>query len=231
VLRGIDLDVREGEIVGLAGVAGNGQRELAEVVVGLRRAGAGRVLFRGEDITAWTPRRRIEAGIGYVPEDRLGQGIAPSLSLVDNLIAKCYRRAPVGGRFLLAPAEAKREAERMARLFEIRGAGLDAPVATLSGGNLQKLVLARELTADPAFLVAAQPTRGLDVGAAESVRRLLLAQREAGRGLLLISDDLDELCGLADRIAVIHGGRINATFSAQEFDVHEIGLCMAGQAA
>jgi simple sugar transport system ATP-binding protein len=232
VLRGVDLDVHEGEIVGLAGVAGNGQRELAEVVVGLRSASAGRVLFRGEDVTAWSTRRRIEAGVGYVPEDRLGQGIAPSLSVADNLIAKSYRRAPLGGRFLLAPAAARREAERIAQQFGIRGAGIDAPAATLSGGNLQKLVLARELSADPPFLVAAQPTRGLDVGATESVRRLLLAQREAaGRGLLLVSEDLDELLGLADRIAVIHAGRINGTFAAGEFDVHEIGLRMAGQAA
>jgi simple sugar transport system ATP-binding protein len=231
VLQRVDLDVREGEIVGLAGVAGNGQRELAEVIVGLRRPSSGRVLFRGEDITPWPVRRRSEAGIGYVPEDRLGQGIAPSLSLVDNLIAKSYRHSPVGGRFFLTPAAARRQAGDLVTRFEIRGAGLDAPAATLSGGNLQKLVLARELSADPAFLVAAQPTRGLDVGAAEAVRRLLLAQRDAGRGLLLISEDLDELLGLADRIAVIHAGRINAVFQAPEFDVHEIGMRMAGQAA
>jgi ABC-type uncharacterized transport system ATPase subunit len=231
VLRGVDLAVREGEILGLAGVAGNGQRELAEVVMGLRNAGAGRILLRDTDITSWPARRRVEAGIGYVPEDRLGQGVAPSLSLVDNLIAKSYRRPPVAGRFLIAPGEARRAAQRLVNQFDIRGASLDAPATTLSGGNLQKLVLARELSADPAFLVAAQPTRGLDVGAAESVRRLLLAQRDAGRALLLISEDLDELLALSDRIAVIHAGRISATFDAREFDVQEIGLRMAGRAA
>ena len=231
VLRGVDLDVREGEILGLAGVAGNGQRELAEVLVGLRHAQSGQVLFREREITHWPTRRRLEAGIGYVPEDRLRQGIAPGLSLADNLVARSYRDESLGGRFVLSPGRARRAAEELVRRFDIRGAGLDAPAATLSGGNLQKLVLARELSADPALLVASQPTRGLDVGAAETVRRLLLEQREAGRSLLLISEDLDELLSLSDRIAVIHAGWINGVFSAPEFDVHDIGLRMAGQVA
>jgi general nucleoside transport system ATP-binding protein len=231
VLRGIDLDVREGEILGLAGVAGNGQRELAEVLVGLRHARDGRVLFHEREITRWPTRRRLEAGIGYVPEDRLGQGIAPGLSVADNLVARSYRDESLGGRFVLSPGRARRAAEELISRFDIRGAGLDAPAATLSGGNLQKLVLARELSADPALLVASQPTRGLDVGAAETVRRLLLEQREAGRSLLLVSEDLDELLSLSDRIAVIHAGRINGVFSAPDFDVHDIGLRMAGQGA
>jgi general nucleoside transport system ATP-binding protein len=230
VLRGIDLEVREGEILGLAGVAGNGQRELAEVVIGLRHARAGRVLFRGREITGWPTRRRIDAGIGYVPEDRLGQGVAPGLSLVDNLVAKRYREAELGARFLFSPTRARRTAAELVSRFEIRGAGLDAPAATLSGGNLQKLVLARELSADPALLVASQPTRGLDIGATETVRRLLLEQRKAGSSLLLVSEDLDELLSLSDRIAVMHAGRVTAVFSAPDFDVQEIGLRMAGQA-
>jgi len=231
VLRGIGLNVHEGEIVGLAGVAGNGQRELAEVVVGLRHVRAGRVLFREREITHWPIRRRIEAGIGYVPEDRLGQGVAPGLSLVDNLVAKRYRQPSIGGRVLVSPERARRAAEDLVGRFDIRVGSVDAPAATLSGGNLQKVVLARELSADPALLVAAQPTRGLDVGAAEAVRRLLLEQRDAGRALLLISEDLDELLALSDRIAVVHAGRINGEFAAPDFDVHEIGLRMAGQAA
>ena len=231
VLRGIELDVREGEILGLAGVTGNGQRELAEVVVGVRHPRAGHVLFGGREITGWPTRRRIEAGIGYVPEDRLGQGVAPGLSLVDNLIAKRYREPSLGGRLLVSPTRSRHLAEELVRRFDIRGASLDAPAATLSGGNLQKLVLARELSADPALLVAAQPTRGLDVGAAETVRRLLLEQREAGRALLLISEDLDELLALSDRIAVIHAGRVNAVFDAPAFDVHAIGRHMAGHTA
>jgi simple sugar transport system ATP-binding protein len=231
VLRGVDLEVHGGEIVGIAGVAGNGQRELTEVVVGLRRARHGRVLFHEREITHWPTRRRIEAGIGYVPEDRLGQGVAPGLSVADNLVAKRYRQSSLGSRLFLSPGRERAVAEELAERFDIRAATVDARAATLSGGNLQKLVLARELSADPALLVAAQPTRGLDVGAAEAVRTLLLEQREAGRALLLVSEDLDELLSLSDRIAVLHAGRINAVYTAPDFDVHTIGLHMAGQAA
>jgi simple sugar transport system ATP-binding protein len=231
VLRGVDLAVHGGEIVGIAGVAGNGQRELTEVVVGLRRARHGRVLFREREITDWSTRRRIEAGIGYVPEDRLGQGVAPGLSVADNLVAKRYRQSSLGSRLFLSPGRERAAAEELVERFDIRAATVDARTATLSGGNLQKLVLARELSADPALLVAAQPTRGLDVGAAEAVRTLLLEQREAGRALLLVSEDLDELLSLSDRIAVLHAGRINAVYTAPDFDVHTIGLHMAGQAA
>jgi simple sugar transport system ATP-binding protein len=231
VLRGVDLAVHGGEIVGIAGVAGNGQRELTEVVVGLRRARHGRVLFHEREITHWPTRRRIEAGIGYVPEDRLGQGVAPGLSVADNLVAKRYRQSSLGSRLFLSPGRERAVAEELAERFDIRAATVDARAATLSGGNLQKLVLARELSADPALLVAAQPTRGLDVGAAEAVRTLLLEQREAGRALLLVSEDLDELLSLSDRIAVLHAGRINAVYTAPDFDVHTIGLHMAGQAA
>jgi simple sugar transport system ATP-binding protein len=231
VLRGVDLDVRAGEIVGLAGVAGNGQRELAEVVVGLRPSRGGRVVLSGSDITARSARRRIEAGIGYVPEDKLGQGVAASLSVADNLVSKRYRRSPLSRGFLLSRSRARREAEELMRRFDIRGASVDVPAAALSGGNLQKLVLARELSDNPAVLVACQPTRGLDVGAAASIRRLLVEQRAAGCAVLVISEDLDELLALSDRLAVIHGGRIAGVFGADELDVHEIGLRMAGRTA
>jgi general nucleoside transport system ATP-binding protein len=228
-LAGVDLAVLEGEILGLAGVAGNGQRALAEVVVGLRDVRAGRVLLAGEDVSAWPVRRRIEAGIGYCPEDRLRFGVAAALSVQDNLIAKSYDQAPVGGRFLLDRRGARRYAEELASRFDIRGADLDAPVSALSGGNLQKVVLAREISANPRLLVAAQPTRGLDLGAADATRRLLIEQRDAGRGILLISEDLDELIRLSDRIAVIYEGRITGTFPAHRADEEEIGLLMAGR--
>jgi ABC-type uncharacterized transport system ATPase subunit len=228
-LRGIDLEVREGEILGIAGVAGNGQRELAEVVVGLRQARAGRVVFGGEDISRWGVRRRIDAGIGYCPEDRLRFGVAPAVSIQDNLIAKSYAKAPVGGGFMMDPGGARRYAQALADRFDIRAADLDAPAASLSGGNLQKVVLAREISADPRLLVAAQPTRGLDLGAAEATRRLLLEQRDAGRAVLVISEELDELLALSDRIAVIYEGRIMGTFPAHRADEEEIGLLMAGR--
>jgi general nucleoside transport system ATP-binding protein len=229
-LTGIDLEVREGEILGIAGVAGNGQRALAEVVVGLREIHAGRVLFDGNDISHWGIRRRIDAGIGYCPEDRLRFGLAPALSVRENLIAKSYGKAPVGGRFLLDLGAGRRHAAALAERFDIRTADLDAPVSSLSGGNLQKVVLAREISADPRLLVAAQPTRGLDLGAAEATRRLLIEQRDAGRALLVISEDLDELLLLADRIAVICDGRITGTFPAHRAEEEEIGLLMAGRA-
>ena len=221
--------MREGEILGIAGVAGNGQRALAEVVVGLRDVRAGRVVFDGKDISRWGIRRRIEAGIGYCPEDRLRFGVAPGLSIQDNLISKSYRKARVGGGFMLDLGGARRHARELAERFDIRATDLDAPVASLSGGNLQKVVLAREISADPRLLVAAQPTRGLDLGAAEATRRLLLEQREAGRAVLVISEELDELLALSDRIAVIYEGRITGTFPAHRADEEEIGLLMAGR--
>ena len=230
-LKGINLEVRAGEIVAIAGVAGNGQRELAEVLVGLRPARAGRILFRDRDVTHASVARRIAAGMGYCPEDRLRQGVAPSLSLTENLISKRYHSAPVGGRFVLRRGEARRAAAELARRFDIRGADLDAPAAALSGGNVQRLVLARELSADPALLIAAQPTRGLDVGAADFIRRLLLELRARGRAVLVIGEDLDELLEISDRIAVLYEGTINGVFHAHEADEERIGLLMAGRAA
>jgi general nucleoside transport system ATP-binding protein len=230
-LRGVDLEVRAGEVLGIAGVAGNGQLALAEAVVGLRPLRSGRVVLDGRDVSRWSVSRRIEAGIGYCPEDRLRFGVAPALSVQENLIAKSYRRAPVGGRFLLRRGQARRAAEELARRFDVRGADLDAPVASLSGGNVQKVVLAREISANPRLLIAAQPTRGLDVGAAEATRRLLIEQRDAGRAVLVISEDLDELIRISDRIAVIYEGRIMGSFPAHEADEEQVGLLMAGRSA
>ena len=230
-LNGVEFEVHAGEIFGLAGVAGNGQLALAEVIVGLRPLSGGRVLFEGEDVSRWSIPRRIAAGIGYCPEDRLRHGVAPALSIAENLIAKSYRRSPVAGRFFLDRRGARRVAEELAARFDIRGADLDAPVASLSGGNVQKVVLARELSADPRLLIAAQPTRGLDLGAAEATRSLLIEQRDAGRAVLVISEDLDELVRIADRVAVIYEGRIMGTFPAGKADQEEIGLLMAGRAA
>jgi len=230
-LRGVDLRVQAGEILGLAGVAGNGQVQLAETIVGLRPARAGRIVFRGEEITGWPLLRRLSAGVGYTPEDRLRHGVAPSLSLVDNLIAKSYRSAPVGRGLLVDRHEARRVAAELVERFDVRGADLDSPAGSLSGGNLQKLVLAREISASPWLLVAAQPTRGLDLGAAEATRRLLLELRASGKAVLLMSEDLDELLTLADRIAVLYAGRIAGTFPAAEAEEERLGLLMAGRGA
>ena len=230
-LRGTDLEVRAGEILGIAGVAGNGQVALAEAILGLRPTVSGSVRFRGEDITGWPVVRRIAAGIGYSPEDRLRHGVAPTLSLVDNLVAKAYKSAPVGGRFLVDRRAARRMAKELMGRYDVRGADADAPVGSLSGGNVQKLILGRELAADPWLLVAAQPTRGLDLVAAEATRRLLIEHRNRGRAVLLISEDLEELLAVCDRIAVIYEGTITGIFPAARADVERLGLLMAGRAA
>jgi general nucleoside transport system ATP-binding protein len=230
-VRGVDLEVGAGEILGLAGVAGNGQVQLAEAIVGLRPVRSGRIELEGRDVTAWPLRRRIDAGIAYTPEDRYRDGLIPSLSLTDNLVAKSYRSPPVGGRVLFRPREARRRAVELARRFDVRGGLPDDPAGSLSGGNAQKLLLARELSTKTSVLVAAQPTRGLDVGAAEAARRLLAELADAGRAVILISEDLDEITEICDRIAVIHAGRITGTLAAADADEERIGLLMTGAGA
>jgi general nucleoside transport system ATP-binding protein len=227
-VRGVELEIAAGEILGLAGVAGNGQVQLAEAIVGLRPARSGRVELAGRDITSWPLRRRIQAGIAYTPEDRYRDGLVALRSVTDNLVGKAYRSPPVGGRMLFRPRGARRLATQLATRFDIRGAALGDPAVSLSGGNAQKLVLARELSAGPSLLVAAQPTRGLDVGAAEAARRLLAGLAEAGKAVLLISEDLDELIEMCDRVAVIHRGRLTGTLAAGDADEEHIGLLMAG---
>jgi simple sugar transport system ATP-binding protein len=229
-VRRIDLVVQAGEILGIAGVAGNGQTELAEAIVGVRPVQAGRVVFRGRDVSRWPILRRIVAGIGYTPEDRLRHGVAGALSVTENLIAKSHRRRPIRRGLLVDHGAAARVASDLMAQFDIRG-HIRAPAWSLSGGNIQKLVLAREISAGAALLVAVQPTRGLDIGAAEATRRLLLAQRDRGGAVLLISEDLDELVQVSDRVAVIYEGRIMGTFAAEDVDEERIGLLMAGRPA
>jgi general nucleoside transport system ATP-binding protein len=230
VVHGVDLQVRAGEILGVAGVSGNGQRELAEAIAGLRDIDAGAVEVGGVDVTGWSPRRRTRSGLGYIPENRLGTGLAPGLSIVDNLALRRYRRPPMSGRFVLRRDEMERHADELVRAFDVRGVRARLPVRLLSGGNLQKALLAREIDQQPLVLIASGPTRGLDVGATVEVRRRLLDERDRGAGILLISEDLEELRALADRIAVIHRGAIVGEVDATAASVEEIGLLMAGSA-
>jgi ABC-type uncharacterized transport system ATPase subunit len=227
-VRGVDLDVREGEIVGVAGVAGNGQRELADALAGLRRISAGRVVLDGRDLTRAAPAQRIKAGLGFVPEDRLGTGLAPGLTVQENLALKSYRRPPLARGPLLAEGVMRRRAADLISRFDIRGTRPGLPVRLLSGGNLQRVLLAREISARPKFLLAASPTRGLDVGATQAVRALLLEQRGEGVAVLLLSEDLDELLALSDRILVIYEGRVVGEVDAASADPDELGLLMAG---
>ncbi len=224
-LKGVTLEVREREIVGIAGVAGNGQHELAEVVTGLRHCTDGKVLVQGKDLTNKGPLAFIKAGVGHIPEDRTVEGAVGGLSLMDNLILKSYRDEP--GLFLNY-RRIRERAEKLVKEFDVQAPSVDTLARVLSGGNLQKLILAREISADPVVLVAVHPTQGLDVGATESVRRSLLDQRARGRAVLLISEDLDEVMQLSDRIAVIYEGEIVGVVPAAKADRNQIGLMMAG---
>ncbi len=227
-LDDVSLTVHAGEVVGVAGVAGNGQRELAEVVAGTRPATAGHVRLAGRELTNHGARAMIRGGLGFVPEDRLGTGLVPDLAVLENLMLKQYDRPPLARGMLINRRAARRWAHERIDGFSVRFRGLGAPVRQLSGGNQQKLILAREMGSDRRLLVAMHPTRGLDVGATEQVHRLLLQQRAEGSGLLLISEDLDEIMALADRIAVLYGGRIMAVLPAPEADRETIGLLMGG---
>jgi len=229
-LRGVSLELRAGEILGIAAVAGNGQSELAEVVTGLRPC-RGRVLIDGQDVANRPVREAIGRGVSHVPEDRTGVGTAPNLSIVDNLIMKSYRASPIAHGWAMDMSAARGVATQLKDGYEIAAPTIDTEARLLSGGNLQRLILAREIDSRPRLMIAVQPTRGLDVGAIESTHRLLLERRAAGAAILLISEDLDEILTLADRVAVMYEGRITGQFDADEADVERIGLLMTGASA
>jgi general nucleoside transport system ATP-binding protein len=227
-VRGASLVVRGGEIVAVAGVAGNGQRELAETVAGMRRATRGEILVGGKAIRGGDPRSAIAAGVAYVPEDRLGTGVAPSLSIASNLALKGYRERSSSHGPLLRLGRMRERAVELIQRYGIAASGPGAAARLLSGGNLQKVVLAREFSGKPRLLIAASPTRGLDVGAIETVHAYLREAAADGVGVLLISEDLDEILLLADRVAVMYEGAIVGETPREEADVEEIGLLMAG---
>ncbi len=226
-LRGLSLQVRAGEILGLAGIAGNGQRELAEVITGLRCATSGHVVVQQKELDAGCTLTAIRRGVSHVPEDRAQVGSAPNLSLTDNLIMKNYREEPIAQGWAISQTAASTWASDLKHAYDIIAPSVDIPARLLSGGNLQRLILAREIATQPRMLVAVQPTRGLDVGAIEGVQRLLLAQRGAGAAILLISEELDELFALSDRVAVIYEGRIVGETATEDRD--KVGLMMTGE--
>lgn len=228
-LKGVSLSVYSGEILGIAGVAGNGQKELAEVISGLRPAKGGKVLICGKDLTSVPPRRVIEEKVAYIPEDRKGVGTVGNLSVLDNLILKDYRRAPFSSGTFLNLRYIRDHASSLVEKFQIITPTLETSAKLLSGGNLQRLILAREISCSPKLMIAVHPTRGLDVSATESVHRMLLEQRENGAAILLISEDLDELTAISDRLAVIYEGEIMGIVEPKEVTLEEIGLMMAGK--
>jgi simple sugar transport system ATP-binding protein len=226
-LHDVALSVRDGEIVAIAGVAGNGQRELAEAITGMRAA-TGSVAVAGRPLRGGDPREAIAAGIAYVPEDRLGTGVAGGLSIASNVVLRSYRgRLHSLGPLLRLRAIRGRALELIHR-YDVKAPGPATLARQLSGGNLQKVVLAREFSGDPRVLVAASPTRGLDVGAIETVHAYLRGAAAGGVAILLISEDLDEILALADRVAVMYEGRIVGEVDAGTATAEEIGLMMAG---
>jgi simple sugar transport system ATP-binding protein len=227
-LKSVSLQVRSGEIVAVAGVAGNGQRELAEAVYGLRAVETGVVRVAGRALRPGDPRSAIAAGIAHVPEDRLGTGLAPSLTVTANAVLKSYRHPPASRGPMLMVRKMRELAVELIRRYDVKTSGPDTPVRNLSGGNLQKLVLGREFGGQPRVLVAAQPTRGLDVGAIETVHGYLRGAASSGVAVLLISEDLDEIRALADRILVMYEGAVVGELEAATATVEEIGYLMAG---
>jgi ABC-type multidrug transport system ATPase subunit len=227
-LKDVTLDVRAGEILGIAGVAGNGQLELAEVITGLRPATKGKITVGGKRLPAGNPRAAIDLGIAYVPEDRMGTGISPNLSIAENLILKSYRAKAFRSGPVLSARKANANAKKLIELFDVRAPGPRTLIRQLSGGNIQKVLLARELSSEPRVLVAASPTRGLDVGATQDVRRMLADTAKRGVAVLMISEDLDEILELADRIAVFFEGRLVGILPSAGVSRQQIGLMMAG---
>ena len=230
-LDGIDLDLHRGEILGIAGIAGNGQNALAEVLTGLRQAGGGKILAGEENITRSDARHSYIAGIAHVPEDRKSIGIAPDMTVDDNLILKSYKNPPFRqGVFQNRDAIRSNAVEKVEQ-FAIQSGPSGTPVRHLSGGNIQKVIIARELSEKPKVLVALYPTRGLDIGSAEYVHKVIVDGAAEGMSTLLISEDLDELLKLSDRIAVMFRGRVVGYADPRETTREKIGLMMSGEGA
>ena len=227
-LRGVSLAVQAGEIVGLAGVSGNGQRELAEALTGLRPVRQGKILLNGQEVTNTPPTTRIAAGQASIPEERMREGAIKEFSVAENVILQDHNRAPYSRRTILNFKAIAAESAKLVENFRVKTPTLETPIKNLSGGNIQKLILARELARKPGVLIAAQPTRGVDIGASEYIHQQLLAQRAAGTAILLISEDLDEVRALSDRIAVMYEGRIVGIVDGRTATAEELGLMMAG---
>lgn len=229
VLKGLNLEVHAGEILGLAGIDGNGQSQLVEILTGLGKATEGSVKMGGEDVVNRTPRYIFDRGISSIPEDRQKHGLVLDFSVSENLILQNFGQEPYSRHGILNKRKMREHATKLIEKFDIRPTGCEERLAgQLSGGNQQKVIIAREVTNDKELLIAFNPTRGLDVGAIEFVHKYLVEQRNKGRAILLVSFELDEIMGLSDRIGVIFGGQIVGELSGREADEYQLGLMMAG---
>jgi simple sugar transport system ATP-binding protein len=227
-LRGINLEVCSSEILGIAGVSGNGQRELAETVTGLRKITGGRVFLEGKDVTGLAPAELTDRMLSYIPEERMRDGMIKEFSVAENMILREHVKMPYSRYGFLNLREISRHADELIAKFHVKTPSRDTFAKNLSGGNIQKIVLAREIFRTPRVIIAAQPTRGLDIGATEYVREQLLEQRKKGAAILLISEDLDEILALSDRIAVIYEGQIMDIVPREIATPAKLGLLMAG---
>ncbi|TIW83717.1 MAG: ATP-binding cassette domain-containing protein, partial [Mesorhizobium sp.] len=228
-LHDITLDIHAGEIVGIAGVAGNGQRELSHVLTGLQRIASGRIVVDGAPLGAGDAAAFSELGIGHIPEDRLRSGLAPAMSVAINAVMREYKKPPIGSGGLYRSGAATLLAREIAKAADVAVPDFAMPVRNLSGGNQQRLVARREMRIAHKVLVAAYPSRGLDVGAINTMLRYIVELRDAGAGIVLISEDLEELLNLSDRIAVLYEGRLMGALDNDKIDVEQIGLLMGGR--
>jgi simple sugar transport system ATP-binding protein len=227
-VREVSFEIRAGEILGIAGVSGNGQRELAEAITGLRVPSQGRVLVDGVDVSGWKPDRLVPHGVAHIPEERLREGAIKEFTVEENLILEDHGRAPFARSVFFDITKIAEHCDKLIEDFKVKTPTRQTLLGTLSGGNIQKMILARELSRKPKVLIAAQPTRGVDIGATEYIHQTLLKQRAAGTATMLISEDLDEVRNLSDRIAVIYEGQIMGIVERGQATVEQLGLMMAG---
>jgi simple sugar transport system ATP-binding protein len=225
---GVDLTVCAGEIVGIAGVQGNGQTELVEAITGLRSVAKGSIVTLGQDMTRGNPRQIIETGVGHIPEDREKHGLVKTYSLSDNCALCTYYKPPFAKGIVLQEEAIAQYASRLIQEFDVRPANPQYQAGALSGGNKQKVIIARELSREAKLLIASQPTRGVDVGSIEFIHKRIVAARDEGMGVLLISAELDEILALCDRVAVMFKGKIIETLSMAQATRERLGLLMAG---
>ncbi len=227
-LRGVSIEVRSGEILGIAGVSGNGQRELAEAITGLRKVTTGRVFLEGKDITNFAPGDITELNLSYIPEERMRDGMIKDFTIAENMILREHHKMPYSRMGFLNLSDISKHADELIAKFHVKTPSRETHAKNLSGGNIQKVVLAREISRNPRAIIAAQPTRGLDIGATEYVREQLLIERRKGVAVMLISEDLDEILALSDRIAVLYEGQVMDIVPRTEATPERLGLLMAG---
>lgn len=229
ILKDINFDVRSGEILGVAGVSGNGQRPLAEAIAGLQSVSSGSIRLEGSDVTSLSPAKMFDAGLSYIPEERMHDAVIKDFSVAENFILQDHIRKPYSNGIFLNFSHIDERSDSLIKAYNVKTPSRDTPVKSLSGGNIQKVVMARELARQPRVLIAAQPTRGVDIGATEYIHNELLKQRSEGLATLLISEDLDEVKALSDRIIVLFGGEIMGIVNNEEVTIEELGLMMAGE--